>query len=201
MSATSAEPTTEAAERAHDSACAGATDHEGPCPLPELVDPDDPGPQPDEPKPDAEEILPEAGPFTMKLLDGTEIPCVVKRLRAREFLALLRVLTRGFGDGIAQITLAGDDAEEMQGQIMGMMLVAIPEAVDEFVDFVAKVVEPADGSDAKRLAKSLQNPDVTVLIDVAEFIATQEKDDLAALMGKARAALARIQSLYGGKPK
>lgn len=170
-------------------------------PQPE-IDAPEPEPVIEEAKPDTEVILPP--PFTGRIMvtlgTGEIVECGVKRLRAREFLALLRVFTTGFGDGIAKITLAGEDADEMQGQILGMMLVAIPEAIEEFLDFMVQVVEPVEG-DPKRLRKALVDPDVNMLLDVAEAIAIQEKDDLWALLGKARAALARIKSVYQKKPE
>lgn len=178
-------------ERTHLEGCGLDTDHEGDCAVPALSAEKEPE------KLDSEEILPGTTPLGVTVeTDKGPVECRVKRLKAREMLALLRVITRGFGGSIASIMIDAEDPDAMQGQILGLMMVAIPESIDEFVDFVQIIVEPADGSDARRLKKALDNPEPEVVMAVAEIIAFQEKDDLVALVGKARAALARIQSLY-----
>ena len=143
---------------------------------------------------DIEAILPDAQDYE---IDG--IPARVKRLKSREFLALLRVLTNGAGAHFGSMDLSGD-AEEVGAKIAGLAIMAIPNAAEEFTDLLTLVVEAKDRARSGDLAKALQNPDIDVLIDVITIIAEQEKDDIASLVGKARAALTKIQSLYA-KPK
>lgn len=119
----------------------------------------------------------------------------VNRLRSREFLSLMRVLTRGIGTGAKDLKFEGD-ADAMRAQFIGLFIVAVPNAVPEFAQFLLTVVEPIDPSQRGLLAREMDNPEIEVMLDVFEIIATQEKDDLSSLVGKARAALSRIQSLY-----
>lgn len=141
--------------------------------------------------PDLDPILPTPSSIT---IDG--MPAVVRRLKSREFLALMRVLTRGIGPGIRDLHWNADDADELQGQMVALFAMALPEATDEFIDFARIVVEAKNRTDEVALKTYMTNPDLDVLIDVLTVIAEQEKDDLRALVGKARAALTKIQGLY-----
>jgi hypothetical protein len=127
------------------------------------------------------------------LVDG--IRARVKRLKSREFLGLVRVLTLGLGPNIGSFKLDGDE-DEVKGQVVAMFIMAIPEAIDEFGQFLFTVVEPVDKTDGNALQKSMQNPEIDVLLDIITVIAEQEVDDFRSLVGKAKAALMRIQSVY-----
>lgn len=140
--------------------------------------------------PDLEAILPDPTAYEVE-----GIPANVKRLKSREFLALLRVITNGAGAHMGSFDFSGD-SDEVSGKLVGLAIVAIPNAAEEFTDLLQLVVEPKNRSDANALSKALQNPDIDVLLDVITIIAEQEKDDLTELVGKARAALTKIQSLY-----
>lgn len=141
--------------------------------------------------PDLEVIVPSEGTF---VVDG--ITARVKRLKSKEFLGLIRVLTLGLGPSIGQFDLSGKDEEEVQGKVIAMFIMAIPEAIDEFGEFLFSVVEPVDKSQDGQLHLAMKNPDMDVLLEVITVIAEQEADDFASLVGKAKAALTRIQSVY-----
>ena len=79
---------------------------------------------------DVDAIIPANGKVSVE-----GIPCTVRRLKSREFLQLVRVLTTGLGPSVAQFDLNGSE-EDLQGKMLGMILMAIPEAADEFGDFV-----------------------------------------------------------------
>jgi hypothetical protein len=136
-------------------------------------------------------ILPENEGIVV--VDG--IRARVKRLKSREFLSLIRVLTIGLGPNVGQFKFEGDE-DEVKGQVLAMFLMAIPEAIDEFGEFLFKIVEPVDKSEAGQLSKAMQNPDVDVLLDVLTLVATQEVNDFRSLVGKGKAALMKIQSVY-----
>ena len=147
----------------------------------------------EEPPADLDVILPEAGPLTIG-----DIECRVSRLKSRELLALLRVMTAGLGGSLRDVMpeIDTDDPSAMQTEIMVLLVLAIPNAVEEFLQFLRVVVSPVDEKRTADLLKHLDNPDPDVLIEVAAVVVEQEIDDLASLVGKARAALARIQSVY-----
>lgn len=148
-----------------------------------------------EQKPDIDAIVPE----TMTVMvDGVE--CRVNRLKTREFLSLIRVLTAGLGPGLNEVELDFTDGETVARDLSALMILAVPNATAEFTVFLTSVVEPVDGSKQGQVGKYLyDNPDLDVMIDVFEAIAVQEKDDLAALAGKLRGVWGRIGTLYAPK--
>lgn len=150
-------------------------------------------PAPAEEKPaDLEAILPSE--FRV-VIDG--MPCKVRRLKTREFLALVQVLTSGLGPALGNVKLDFSDDEAIARDLSALMLLAIPNAVDEFVFFLTSVVEPVKDSDRGKIATYLQdNPDIDVMLEIFEGIAVQEKDDLVVLAGKAQAMWSRVAGLY-----
>lgn len=143
------------------------------------------------PVPDIDVILLPT-PETLEI-DG--IPAKVNRLKSREFLTLIRVMTKGLGPGIRDVRFTGSE-EEMGVQMTALLILAIPSAIDEFGQFLLSVVDAKDPSDRGRLHDAMVNPDIEVLLNVITILVEQEKDDFASLVGKARAALAKIQGLY-----
>lgn len=145
---------------------------------------------------DLDLILPDPTEFEVE-----GIPAVVRRLKSREFLHLMRVLTTGLGSGIRDIDLHLDDEDELKADIVALFMLAVPNAIDDFGLLMLSIVDAKDKKQQGDLQKVMQNPEVEVLLDVLTIVAEQEKDDLAHLLGKARAALAKIQSLYKPQPK
>lgn len=144
-----------------------------------------------EAKPDLEVILPVGG-----IVEVAGIEARVRRLKSREFLSLIRVVTTGMGPAIGKISLTPDDPEALQGELIGLFLVAVPNAIDEFAEFLMSIVEAVKPSEQSKLVKEMVNPEADVLLDILTVLAEQEKDDLSMLAGKARAAIARIQTVY-----
>jgi len=140
---------------------------------------------------DIDVILPVEG-----IVEVEGIKARVRRLKTREFLTLLRVITTGMGPAISQVKFTPDDPEALQGELLGLFLVAAPNAIDEFGEFLFSIVEPVSKKDQVALSKALVNPEAGVLIDVLTVVAEQEKDDLSVLVGKGRAAIAKIQMAY-----
>jgi hypothetical protein len=146
----------------------------------------------DEPESEPSEfdsILPQGG--RVEIAPG--LLAEVRRLKSREFLLLMRVITRGLGGGISQVRLTGSDPEEMQQELLTLLMLAVPEAIEEFGDFLLAIVEPVTEAERAKVKQAAMNPDPDKLLDVLGVLVEQEKDDLSALVGKARAWLARIQ--------
>lgn len=126
--------------------------------------------------------------------------CKIRRLKTREFLSLVQVMTAGLGNALQDVKLDFSNEETIGAELSGLMVLAIPNAVDEFTVFLRAVVEPLNADDRGKVASYLMdNPDLDVLFDVFEAVATQEKDDLAVLAGKAQAMWARVGALYSKK--
>lgn len=141
-------------------------------------------------------VLPVVSTIVVKTTEGP-VECRVKRLKTREILILLRVLTTAFGTGaVSQLKLNQESPEAMAADAAALMMVALPEAGTEFVHFVSHVVEPIDEDKAEAVYTELVNPEADVILDAFEVIAVQEKDNLFELMGKVKSLWARISDLY-----
>jgi hypothetical protein len=138
----------------------------------------------------------------------------VQRLKTRQLFRLLKVLTHGAGPNLMQANLdfSGDDAQFGQ-KLMGLVVMSIPDAENEFIEFLASMVQPdglvirTKGKLTKqenednaalwlRYNEELHNPDPMDLLDVVEVIIKQEAPDIQAL-GKRLAALFQAFSKTG----
>lgn len=142
------------------------------------------------PAADLTEILPDPTRLTV-----AGIPVRVRRFQTRELMALVRVITTGMGAGITQLDLNGPKDEQLQ-VLFGLLITAIPEAGDEFVDLLSLIVEPVDKANKQAIADIMGNPPLDVTMDVMAVVFIQEKDDLSAIVGKARMLLGHMQALY-----
>lgn len=143
--------------------------------------------------PDLDVIDPEVG---FVIVDGEK--CRVNRLKTREFLMLMRVLTSGLGPGLSTVRLDFTDGETVARDLSALMLLAVPNATEEFANFLGQITKPTNPEKNAQVARYLHdNPELDVMLDIFETVAVQEKDDLAALAGKAQAMWSRIASLYG----
>lgn len=126
--------------------------------------------------------------------------CKIHRLKTREFLELMRILTNGLGPNIGNVRLSFDDPDAIGSEMMALMFMAIPNASQEFAVFLADIVEPVDGEQKGKVAAYLHdNPELDEMLEIFEAVARQEKDDLSALLGKARAMWSRLSDLYTPK--
>jgi hypothetical protein len=130
------------------------------------------------------------------------IPVRVKRVRAREVFALSRIVGAGLGSSAAKIDLDVEDKKQMTAEIIGVLLFAIPEAVEETLDFFRKIVEPVKGDKVteRKLAGSFDNPDFGELIDVLHVVLEQEVDTFWDIVGKVRSMAAVASRLMDRKP-
>jgi hypothetical protein len=85
--------------------------------------------------------------------------------------------------------------------MLALLVLAIPEAFEEFIAFVRIVVVADDPKQQGDLLQALENPEIDVLIAIAEVVVEQEVDDLESLMGKAQAAGTRIGGLYQNRSR
>lgn len=135
-------------------------------------------------------ILPEPG----KMEIGG-IPVEVRRLKTREFLLLMRVITGGMGASMRDIRLNTKDEEAMVADLISIVMLAIPFAIEEFGEFVISIVEAKNKHEhAAQLRQALENPEIEDLMNIIGIVVEQERDDLGVLAGKARAWIAKIQT-------
>ena len=159
-------------------------------------------------------------PVIVKLSTGYEVG--IQRLKTRQFFRLLKVLTRGVGPAVVQSGLDfGQDREAFGQNLLAMTLMAIPEAEQQFIEFLTSMCTPPGMHESRggaRLSKQqaednqaaitemveeLNNPELDDLLDLAEAIVRQEAPEIQAL-GKRVASLlelARKTGQLGDKEK
>ena len=91
-----------------------------------------------------------AEPQELTLESG--FPIKVLRIRTRATMSLLKILTRGAGEALMAIRVGSDTSQdEFVGTLLGAVVMSIPEAEDETVEFINRIVEPAKLIDKPRL--------------------------------------------------
>lgn len=139
------------------------------------------------------------------LSSGTRVRTV--RLRTRETMALLKILTAGAGDVLAQTQFSADmDKDEFIGIFIGSVILSVPEAETETIDFVRRMVIPEHYIDDARtkpemeanadmmssLFVEMDNPPLDDTIEILERVIRIEAPHILAL-GKRLAALLEVQ--------
>lgn len=148
-------------------------------------------------------------PTELKLKSGLEFE--LEALRLRQFLALLRILTRGAAGAMASGALSNSrDTNAFIRELMSMLLFSIPEAEEETIDFIKSMTyakrEPIDSDDAYEEKKQLfsaelDNPDLLDTITIFQALLEREGDDLRGLGNRLRAMMQVATKMGANKPK
>lgn len=145
--------------------------------------------EPDEARDEAERIEPvPTGPVT--LANGQEVEIVP--LKLRETMKLLKIVTRGAGGVLEQLMgeLDVNDPVAFAQTFGALILLSIPEAENEVVDFVVSMVRPAEWDalsqeqrieGLKNIAVELANPELDDVISIVERIVRRESEDIRSL--------------------
>ncbi len=152
-------------------------------------------------------------PEQVKLESGTIV--VFEDLKARQFFRLLRIVTHGAMPLMQDMSLfqldPEADATEFTGRLLSVLLLSIPDAEDEAIEFVNSMVKPygliegrkLNKADAERnnalrtaLAEELYNPTLEDLFTVIEAVVRRESADIQAL-GKRLAAMFKLAKKTG----
>ncbi len=154
-------------------------------------------------------------PETLTLSTGTVV--VIEDLRTRQFFKLLRIITRGAMPALADLSLfqmdSEEDAKAFASKLAGMLLVSLPEAENEAIDFIQSMVKPAGLVERRgaRLNKQeterntelwakvltdLDNPELDDLVTLIEVVVRREAADIMAL-GKRLAAMLKLAQKTG----
>lgn len=145
-------------------------------------------------------------PLEMRLVSGTEFE--LESLKLRQFLRLLRIITRGASDVLDTTTLDMENPQEFIQTFLGMILFSIPEAEEETVDFLKSMVRPKEmtGNPEKDLIKvrelgrELDNPELEDTITIIQVIVEREGEDLRALGKRLGTMLKVAEKLGATKP-
>lgn len=157
---------------------------------------------------ETERLDPNPEPVETTLLNGMTIE--VEPMRLRQFLRLLRIVTRG-GASMMNMINPDPDRDDFAQQLGALLLFAIPEAEDETVQFVQTIVRPANMAQGSSVTKAqqvengqriselvdyLENPELEDLVTIIQKLIEQEADDLRAL-GKRLAAMFKAAQKMG----
>lgn len=157
---------------------------------PTVVPPTNPTPPADQPpdtsadkQADLQSLIPE--PPGELVVAG--VPCVVNRVKTRELMLLARVVTRGIGDNMDMIDLERFE-EQGEQQLLGLLVVAIPEAGDEMLDLLRVLIQPqepiTEQGTRNVFAAAMANPDVDLTLDALAIMVHQERETFPLLVGK-----------------
>lgn len=151
-------------------------------------------------KTETEVILGEGSPLH---LPAADIDVIIEELGTRQFFKFLKILTVGAGPALADLVVEADtDVEELTGSLIALLLVSIPEAEDEVIDFIKSMVKPVGIIDPERskvdrqknvdlyteLYRTLDNPKPEDSLEILIRVVENETPNLVAL-GKRVAAL------------
>lgn len=152
---------------------------------------------PDDAAPESE--LDRLDPQTVLCEFSTGFTVEVVRMRTRQFFRLLRILTHGAGPAMMQAGLNFNaEGREFVTQLLTLVVMSIPDAETEAVQFLASMCKPAglierEGATLnkqeneanaalwKQHGEELHNPDLEDTIDLIELIVRQEAPELQAL--------------------
>ncbi len=146
----------------------------------------------------------------IKLSNGAAVS--ISRLRTREFFKLLKILTTGAGHMLSEFQLSGDlDQEEFTGKLIALVLLSVPEAEDEAIDFLKAMTTPVGLIEGRTLSsgdkahndglweqyrKVMGNPEMEDTIDIIEHVINTEAADIRRL-GKRIMAMMKIAEKTG----
>lgn len=165
------------------------------------VDLVEPVEEPIDPLAEVKRLSPDPSPVTLS--NGIEVD--VAPMKARQFFKLLKIITRGAG-GLMGTLMFNKDPEMFVGQLYGLLIIAVPEAPDESIDFVRSLVKIPDipgphkggqpltdegkivAAKVDLINQVLSDPELEDIIEILAEVFKRESEDLVAL-GK------RLQSL------
>lgn len=152
-------------------------------------------------------------PEQVKLASGTLVD--VEALKTRQFFKLLRIITHGALPLMQDLSMfkLDPDAElgEFTGRLLAVLVMSIPDAADETIDFVRVMVRPAGLIEGRKLNKAdaerndtlwatldneLENPELDDLISIVEVVVKREAGDIQAL-GKRLASMMTLAAKTG----
>jgi hypothetical protein len=145
------------------------------------------------PPQDLEAIAPDPQHLT---IEG--IPARVRPLRTRELMMLLGIVTKGAGtEAIGALAGQADhDTDAFGALLAGALLSGMAGAADEVVALVRALAEPIHAGDKAKLDAAMDNPDPAVTLDVVAAVAYAERENLSALVGKARQLATMLAAVY-----
>lgn len=134
-------------------------------------------------------------PASSTITLSTGLVVDVDRLKTRGMFKLLKIVTRGAGPILMQMPLDFNDNEAFVQQLLAVVVMAVPEAENEAIEFIQAMVTPegfitrprseADKKKNKelieRLIDELEDPEIEDTLAIIETIVRNEAGDIQAL--------------------
>lgn len=155
-------------------------------------------------------------PEQVKLSTGTFVE--VQDLKSRQFFKLLRIITHGalpLMNDMSLFRMSSDmSATEFGQRLLSVMLLSIPDAEKETIEFLQSMVKPAGLIEGRNLNKQdternsalwaavdadMYNPELDDLVTLVETIIRREASDIQAL-GKRLQAMFKLAEKTGQVP-
>lgn len=156
-------------------------------------------------------------PEQVKLSSGTVV--MLEPLKARQFFKFLRIITHGALPVMQDLSIFNIDGEidprEFGQRLLTVMVLSIPDAENETIDFLQAMCKPYGLIEGRklnkvdternaelwnRLAEELENPELDDLVTLVEAIIRRESEDIQAL-GKRLSAMFKLAEKTGQVPQ
>lgn len=140
----------------------------------------------------------------IQLSDGTYVH--IRPLKLKELFAAFKIITRGsaMSMGAASFSILQDNSDQFAETLIALLINAVPEADQEFAEFLRVVVDPVAPDEKKgwkdrderlnaeiHLDEILEDPEIEDAIDIVSTLITREAQDIQRL-GKKIANAARM---------
>lgn len=152
----------------------------------------------------------------LKLSTGTFV--LLEDLKLRQFFKLLRIVTHGTLPTLRDLSIfqmdQNTDAEEFGMRLLSVVVMSIPDAEDETIDFIRSMCRPVGLIEGRQKTKAddernaelwsqlyadLDNPEPEDFLTIIEAIVRRESADIQAL-GKRLAAMFKVAQKTGQVP-
>lgn len=144
-------------------------------------------------------------PTEMRLLSGLEFD--LEPLRLRQFLRLLRIVSRGAADVLDSTSLDFENPQAFVQTFLGLVLFSIPEAEEETIEFLKSIIKvrnetgnpDKDSITYGELLSALDNPELEDTLTIVQALIEREAEDIRAL-GKRLGAMFKVAQKMGATP-
>lgn len=102
-------------------------------------------------------------------------------MKTREIFKLVKIFTVGAGALIAEATFSMDDDESFAGEMIGLLLNAVPEAEDETLEFIRAMVSPEGLIDRPKTREQRAYND-SLINDLYDELENPEPEDTLAIL-------------------
>lgn len=135
----------------------------------------------------------------------------LESLKTRQFFKLLRIITHSAMPNIAELLDAEAGSDEFMGRLLSIVVLSIPDAEDETIEFIRAMCYPAGLVERKFLNKQdvehnkllwaaldeeLDNPELADTVTIIEAVVRREAADIQAL-GKRLGAMLSLAEKTG----